>query len=151
MDQIDREILRELQRDGRLTNAALSERVGLSATPCLRRVRHLEETGVISRYLAKLDGSYLGRGFESFVAITMKQDDSGTMSKFETSLVSTPGIIEAHRLFGDPDYILRIAVSDITAYERFYTDVLAFLPGVQKIKSHLTMKVVRADEGFPVD
>ncbi len=149
MDRLDRRILRELQRDGRLTNAELAERVGLTPSPCLRRVRQLEQDGVIRGYRALLNGAAVGRGFQAFATIVMRQEDRPTVAEFERQVAALPEIVEAHRLFGDPDYLLRIAVADIAAYERFYTDVLSDLPGIAQVTSHLTMKQVRADEGIP--
>lgn len=148
MDNIDRRILHELQRDGRITNAELAERVSLTATPCLRRLRHLERTGVIRAYRAHLDGNYLGFGFESFVTIRMKTDETEIMSELEARLTSLPEVLEAQRLFGEPDYLLRVALADISAYEGFYRNVLASLPGVGKVTSHLVMKVVKEYEGY---
>jgi DNA-binding Lrp family transcriptional regulator len=149
MDKIDRRILHELQREGRLTNADLAARVGLTATPCLRRVKRLEAIGAIRGYRALLDGDYLGCGFESYVAIVMRQEDCSTMSKFEEQVASIPEVVEAHRLFGDPDYLLRVAVADISPYERLYADILASLPGIKRLTTHLMMKAVKVNQGFP--
>ncbi|GAA4136136.1 Lrp/AsnC family transcriptional regulator [Actinomadura keratinilytica] len=150
MDRIDRKILRELQDDGRLSNTELADKVGLTPSPCLRRVRQLERDGVIRGYRALLDGAALGRGFQSFVTIVMRQEDQATVAEFERRVAELPEVVEAHRLFGDPDYLLRIAVADIAAYERFYTDVLSGLPGIAQLTSHLAMKVVKPDRGLPI-
>ncbi|MFJ1702923.1 Lrp/AsnC family transcriptional regulator [Kitasatospora sp. NPDC088346] len=149
MDRIDRRILHELQQDGRLSNAELASRVDLTPSPCLRRVRQLEQDGVIRGYRAHLDGAALGRGFQPFVSIVMRHEDRATVTEFEQRVAALPEVVEAHRLFGDPDYLLRIAVADIAAYERFITDVLSGLPGIAQVNSHLTMKQVKADRGFP--
>jgi DNA-binding Lrp family transcriptional regulator len=149
MDRVDRRILHELQRDGRLTNAELAQRVDLTPSPCLRRVRHLEQSGVILGYRALLDGHAVGRGFQSFVTVVMRNEDRVTVSEFERRVAALPEVVEAHRLFGDPDYLLRVAVADIAAYERFYSDVLSDLPGIAQLTSHLTMKQVKADAGVP--
>ncbi|GAA1153404.1 DNA-binding Lrp family transcriptional regulator [Kitasatospora gansuensis] len=149
MDRIDRRILHELQRDGRLTNAELAARVDLTPSPCLRRVRQLEQDGVILGYRALLDGAALDRGFQPFVTIVMRHEDKATVADFERQVAALPEVVEAHRLFGDPDYLLRIAVADIAAYERFITDVLSGLPGIAQVNSHLTMKRVKADQGLP--
>ncbi|GLZ15432.1 AsnC family transcriptional regulator [Actinomadura sp. NBRC 104425] len=150
MDRIDRKILRELQDDGRLSNTELADKVGLTPSPCLRRVRQLERDGVIRGYRALLDGAALGRGFQSFVTIVMRQEDQATVAEFERRVAELPEVVEAHRLFGDPDYLLRVAVADIAAYERFYTDVLSGLPGIAQLTSHLAMKVVKSDRGLPI-
>ncbi|MFF7637847.1 Lrp/AsnC family transcriptional regulator [Kitasatospora sp. NPDC008050] len=149
MDRIDRRILRELQQDGRLSNADLADRVGLTPSPCLRRVRQLEQDGVIRGYRALLDGAALGLGFQAFVTVVMRQEDKATVTEFERQVAALPEVVEAHRLFGDPDYLLRVAVADLAAYERFHTDVLCGLPGIAQVNSHLPLKLVRPDEGIP--
>lgn len=151
MDRLDRRILRELQRDGRLTNSELADRVGLTPSPCLRRVRQLERDGVIRGYRALLDGDAVGRGFRPFVSVVMDREDRATVAAFERRVAELPEIVEAHRLFGEPDFLLRIAVADLAAYERFNTEVLSDLPGVARLTSHLTMKQVKTDDGLPID
>ncbi|MFD9128561.1 Lrp/AsnC family transcriptional regulator [Kitasatospora sp. NPDC059571] len=150
MDRTDRRILHELQRDGRLTNAELASRVDLTPSPCLRRVRQLEKDGVITGYRAQLDGAAVGRGFRPFVTVVMRHEDKATVADFEERVAALPEVVEAHRLFGEPDYLLRVAVADIAAYERFITDVLSGLPGIAQVNSLLTMKQVKADAGLPV-
>ncbi|WP_405010814.1 Lrp/AsnC family transcriptional regulator [Kitasatospora sp. NBC_01539] len=150
MDRTDRRILHELQQDGRLTNAELASRVDLTPSPCLRRVRQLEQDGVITGYRALLDGAAVGRAFQPFVTIVMRHEDRATVAEFEQRVARLPEVVEAHRLFGDPDYLLRIAVADIAAYERFVTDVLSGLPGIAQVNSLMTMKRVKADTGLPV-
>ncbi|MFC0429793.1 Lrp/AsnC family transcriptional regulator [Kutzneria buriramensis] len=150
MDRIDRQILRELQRDGRLSNAELAERVGLTPSPCLRRVNRLEQDGVILGYRALLEPATVGRGFQAFVSVAMAQEDPPTVAEFERRVGELPEVVEAMRLFGDPDYLLRVAVADIAAYERCYTESLAQLPGVARLTSHLTMKQVKVNEGLPI-
>jgi Lrp/AsnC family leucine-responsive transcriptional regulator len=148
MDDIDRKILWELQRDARISNVELAERVGLSPSPCLRRVRQLEESGTIRNYRAGLDHSALDCGFETFISFIMKREDRDNMVDFEERVARLPHVKEAHRLFGDPDYLLRVAVKDVGAYERFYSEVLCDLPGVLRVTSHVIMKEVRAYEGI---
>jgi len=150
MDRLDRRILHELQQDGRLTNAELADRVGLTPSPCLRRVRQLEQQGVIRGYRAQLDPAAVGCGFQPFVTVVMRHEDRSTVAEFERRVAELPEVVEAHRLFGDPDYLLRVAVADLAAYERFVTDVLSGLPGIAQVHSHLTMKQVKADGGIPV-
>ena len=151
VDRIDRQILRELQRDGRLSNAELAERVGLTPSPCLRRVNRLEQDGVIRGYRARLDPAAVGRGFQAFVSVVMAKEDRSTVAEFECRIAELPEVVEAMRLFGDPDYLLRVAVADIAAYERLHTDTLSLLPGVARLTSHLTMKQVKEDAGLPVE
>ncbi|WP_093838376.1 Lrp/AsnC family transcriptional regulator [Streptomyces aidingensis] len=150
MDAIDRSILRELQRDGRLTNQELAQRVGLTPSPCLRRVRQLEESGVILGYRAVLDPAAVGRGFEVLVSIEVRRDRSA-VEEFEAALRDIPDVLEAYRLFGSPGCLLRIAVADITAYERLWIERLTTLPGVTEVNSQIVMKRIKEPSGLPVD
>lgn len=150
MDRIDHRILRELQRDARMTNSELADRVGLTASPCLRRVRDLEEKGVIQGYRALLNHAHLNCEFQAYVTVVMGREDRANVERFEHQVSELSEVIEAHRLFGDPDYLLRVAVSDMKTYERFYSGVLCALPGVVQVTSHLVMKEVKPDEGIPV-
>jgi DNA-binding Lrp family transcriptional regulator len=149
MDAIDRKILAELQLDGRLTITELAERVRLSVSPCHRRVRALEDSGTIAGYRAHLDPKALGLGFESLVFVTMRESDSTTVAAFEDAVAQVPNIVQAQRLFGDPDYLLRVVTDDLTAFQRFYDSTLAALPGVQRLTSTLVMKTVVADGPLP--
>ncbi|WP_407562746.1 Lrp/AsnC family transcriptional regulator [Streptomyces sp. 184] len=150
MDAIDRAILRELQQDGRLTNAELADRVRLTPSPCLRRVRQLERSGVIRGYRALLDGDSVSRGFQAFVTVTLAREDRGTVAEFEGRIQECTEVVEAHRIFGETDFLLRVAVRDLPAYEKFNTRVLLALPGVARVTSHLMMKTVKEDRGLPV-
>ncbi|MCF3119072.1 Lrp/AsnC family transcriptional regulator [Streptomyces arenae] len=150
MDDIDRNILRELQRDGRLTNQELAQRVGLSASPCMRRVRQLELDGVIQGYRAVVDPSAVGRGFEVLVSIEVRRDRE-TVEAFEEALQDIPDVIEAHRLFGSPGCLLRIAVADLAAYERLWIERLTALAGVTEVNSQIIMKRIKEPKGLPVD
>lgn len=150
MDRIDRSILRELQDDGRLTNLELAQRIGLSASACLRRVRQLEEDGVIQGYRAVIDPSAVGRGFEVLVSIEVRRDRE-TVEAFEEALQSIPDVIEAYRLFGSPGCLLRIAVADLAAYERLWIERLTSLAGVTEVNSQIIMKRVKEPRGLPVE
>jgi Lrp/AsnC family transcriptional regulator, leucine-responsive regulatory protein len=150
VDAIDRRILRELQADGRLTNQELAHRVGLTPSPCLRRVRQLEDDGVIQTYRAIVDPAAVGRGFEVFASIEVRRDRQ-SVAAFETELQSTPDVVEAYRLYGAPGCLLRIAVADSDAYERFWTDKLIALPGVTDVNSQIIMKRIKEPRGLPVD
>ncbi|MEU4800079.1 Lrp/AsnC family transcriptional regulator [Streptomyces sp. NPDC023327] len=150
MDEIDRNILRELQKDGRLTNQELAQRVGLSASPCLRRVRQLELDGVIQGYRAVVDPEAVGRGFEVLVSIEVRRDRA-TVEAFEAALQEIPDVIEAYRLFGSPGCLLRIAVADLAAYERLWIERLTALAGVTEVNSQIIMKRIKDPEGLPVD
>jgi DNA-binding Lrp family transcriptional regulator len=142
VDSIDRKILAELQRDGRLTITDLAARVGLSVSPCHRRLRELERSGTITGYRALVDAAALGLTFEALLFVTMRQEDRDTLLGFEAAVAEIPNVVQAQRLFGDPDYLLRIVTADLGAYQRLEDDVLATLPGVQRLTSTLVMKNV---------
>ncbi len=144
MDPIDHDILFHLLQDGRLTNVELAKRVGLTPPPCLRRVKRLEEAGVIAGYRAVVDPAAVGRGLEVLVDIEVSATDRATVQTFEETVASYDEVIEFRRLFGRPDYFLRVAVADHAAYEAFLTDRLTGLPGVLRTESHLTMKKIKA-------
>ncbi|MGO4168879.1 Lrp/AsnC family transcriptional regulator [Novosphingobium sp. YAF33] len=150
MDDFDRKILSALQVDGRLTLTDLAERVGLSLSPCHRRVRALEESGVISSYRAELDAGMLGLNFSAIVFATLLTSDRGTLEAFESSLVEVPHIVQAQRLFGDPDYMLHVVSRDLPAFQRLYDERLSTLPGVQKLSSTLVMKDVVSHRPLPL-
>lgn len=143
LDDIDRAILDELRRDGRLTNSELARRIGLTPAPCLRRVRHLEEAGVIAGYRAVLDPAASGRGCEVIIEIDITANDAQTVAAFEHAVVELHEVTEFRRLLGRPDYLLRVNVSDIAAYESFVMHKLGHVPGLKSIESHQTMKLVK--------
>ena len=151
VDAVDRKILAELQQDGRLTVTELAERVQLSVSPCHRRVRALERSGSIAGYRAYLDAKALGLGFEALVFVTMAAADRTTLDEFEQAVVEIPNILEAQRLFGDPDYLLRVIARDLPAFQQVYDDHLATLPGVQRLSSTLVMKTVSENRPLPLD
>lgn len=145
MDRVDRAIIDELRRDGRLSNVELATRVNLSPSPCLRRVRALEEAGVIRGYHADVDPTALGRAFEVAVLVELHQKDRATVEEFERRIAAMAPVVECRRMFGVPDYIVRVAVADAAAYEAFYMTELAELPGLARVNSQFTMKVVKFD------
>jgi len=151
MDAVDRKILAELQVDGRLTVTELAERVQLSVSPCHRRVRALERSGAIAGYRAYLDAKALGLSFEALVFVTMTAADRTTLDAFEQAVAGMHNIIEAQRLFGDPDYLLRVIARDLPAFQQVYDDHLATLPGVQRLSSTLVMKTVSENRPLPLD
>lgn len=140
MDSLDRKILAALEHDGRLTVTELADRVGLSLSPCHRRVRALEESGVISGYRAELDAAALGLQFSALVFVTLK--DSKSVPEFEAAVAQLENVVQAQRLFGDPDYLLQVVVRDLPAYQRLYDERLTRLPGLQRMTSTLVMKHV---------
>jgi len=149
MDATDRTILALLQHDGRLTLTELAERVQLSVSPCHRRLRALERDGIIMGYRAILDPTALGLTFEALVFVTMRREDRETLLGFEEAVTAIPNVLLAQRLFGDPDYLLRIVTADLAAYQELEDDVLAALPGVQRLNSTLVMKQVVAERPLP--
>ena len=150
MDEIDRKILSELQRAGRLTVSELAERVRLSLSPTHRRLRALERDGVITGYRAVVDPEAVGLSFQALVFVTMRQEDRDTLLAFEAAVARVPQVLAAQRLFGDPDYLLRIRTRDLAGYAELEDDVLSALPGVQRLTSTLVMKQVVEDRPLPV-
>ncbi|MCC9309555.1 Lrp/AsnC family transcriptional regulator [Kitasatospora sp. RB6PN24] len=150
MDDIDLQILRELQADGRLSNQELADRVGLTASPCMRRVRQLERDGVIQGYRAVVNPEAVGRGFEVLVSVEVRRERAA-VEAFEAALADIPDVIEAYRLFGSPGCLLRIAVADLEAYERLWIERLTSLAGVTEVNSQIIMKRIKEPRGFPVD
>ena len=150
MDDIDRAILRHLQEDGRLSNVELAQRVSLSPSPCLRRVRALEESGAIRGYHAEIDPAALDRGFEVVVHAELSLKDRATVEAFEQRIAQLDAVIECRRMFGIPDYVIRVAVADATAYETFYMTQLAELPGLARVNSQFTMKAVKPGGRLPI-
>ncbi|MEU3345230.1 Lrp/AsnC family transcriptional regulator [Streptomyces sp. NPDC006700] len=150
MDDVDRRILAELQQDGRLTLSELAERVRLSMSPCHRRLRALERSGAIAGYHARLDAAALGLTFESLAFVTMRYEDRETVAAFEEAVADIPHVIQAQRLFGDPDYLLRVVARDLEAYRQLYDERLATLPGVQRLSSTLVMAGVVSARPLPL-
>jgi DNA-binding Lrp family transcriptional regulator len=150
MDDVDRKILAELQQDGRLTLTELAERVRLSVSPCHRRLRALERSGAIAGYHARLDAAALGLTFESLVFVTMRYEDRDTVAAFERAVADVPNVLQAQRLFGDPDYLLRVVTRDLAAYRELYDARLATLPGVQRLSSTLVMASVVEGRPLPL-
>ncbi len=149
IDPIDQKILALLQQDGRLTVTELANRVGLSVSPCHRRLRELERSQTIRGYRALVDPAAVGLGFEALLFVTMRQEDRQTLIDFETAVAAVENVLHAQRLFGDPDYLLRIVTVDLAAYQRLYDDTLANLPGVQRLNSTLVMKTIVQERPLP--
>jgi DNA-binding Lrp family transcriptional regulator len=143
VDRTDRAIIRLLQQDGRLANTELADQVGLTPSPCLRRVRALEEAGVITGYHAAVDPGALGRGLRVLVHIDMAVQDTETLEAFEARIASIDEVEECLRMFGQPDYLVWVAVADLPAYEQLYMSTLTRLPGVARTNSQFAMKSVK--------
>ena len=150
MDRIDRKILAELHMDGRLSLTELAERVGLSLSPCHRRVRALEEPGVILGYRAVLAPSELGLNFSAIVFVTLREVTRQAIADFEAALPDIAQIVNAQRLFGDPDYLLHVIAKDLPAFQQLYDEQLTSLPSVQRLVSTLVMKQVIHDRALPL-
>jgi len=145
MDAVDREILLHLRRDGQLSNVELARRVGLTPPPCLRRVKRLEAAGIITGYRVVISPEALGRGLEVLVDVEIYAQDRKTVAEFEETMASYEEVIEFRRMYGRPDYFVRVAVADHAAYEAFLTQKLSGLPAVLRLESHLTMKKIKAE------
>ncbi|MEM8748492.1 MAG: Lrp/AsnC family transcriptional regulator [Actinomycetota bacterium] len=150
MDEVDRAILHHLQQDGRIANNELADRVGLSPSPCLRRVRRLEDDGTITGYAAILDRERVGCTYEPIVWVTLESVTRESMLDFEDAVDDVDEIVEAARMMGQPDYLLRIVTADATAFEELYIERLARLPHVQTLTSQLAMKVVKRSTRLPI-
>ncbi len=149
MDDIDRAIIDQLRRNGRLTNLELSGRVGLSPSPCLRRVRQLEEEGIIRGYTTIVDAKAIGRAYEPLVWVTLSEVTRESMTAFERAIDEIDDVVEVMRMMGQPDYLLRIATADAETFEALYMDHLARLPHVQTLTSQLAMKTVKRSHAAP--
>ena len=149
MDAKDRQILRELQRDGRLTNAELAERVNLSPSPCLRRVRNLESAGVIDRYVALVDREAAGYPVTAFVQVTLARHDRAVVEAFEARVRETPQILTCHLMTGSSDYLLQIVVAGLDAYEAFMRETLHETPGIATINTSFVYGTVKDTVELP--
>jgi DNA-binding Lrp family transcriptional regulator len=143
LDDLDRAIIAELRRDARLSNADLARRVGLTAAPCLRRVQRLEQAAVIRGYHAEVDPKASGRGFEVIVSIDIAVNDGPTIDDFEAAAAALPEVVELRRMFGQPDYYLRVLVADHEQYEALTVNKLSRLPALHRLVSHQTMRLVK--------
>ena len=150
MDRLDCKILAVLQGEGRISLTDLAARVGLSVSPCQRRVRELERSGIIAGYQAVLDRERVGLPVEVLVFVEMRQEDRETLLGFEAAVAEIAAVVQAQRLFGNPDYLLRLAVPSLGDYQEIEDDQLARLPGVQRLTSTIVMKQVLPSRGLPV-
>jgi len=139
LDDISERILRELTRDGRLSNIALADRVGLSPSACLRRVQELERRGIISGYRAVLDRTKLGTGFVAYIGVGLNEHSKASQEAFERAISRAPEVRECHNTTGTIEYLLRVECADIASYKAFHTDMLGALPHVNSITSYVVM------------
>lgn len=142
LDALDRTILNELQRDGRLSNAELANTIGLSPSATLRRTRSLERRGIIDSYVALVDADSIGRGTTVFVEITLDNQSEAKLDRFEAAIAACPEVVACHLMAGDADYLVQVACADVGDYERVHRDWLSTLPGVARIRSSFALRAV---------
>lgn len=151
LDSIDRRLLAELQAEGRVTNVDLASRVGLTAPPCLRRVRALEEAGVIRGYHADLDPAKLGFAITVFAMVSLKSQAEEDLRAFENHIRALPEVRECHMLNGEIDFILKIVSRDLQSFQEFLTSKLTPAPNVASVKTSLTIRTAKNEPGVPLD
>jgi Lrp/AsnC family transcriptional regulator, leucine-responsive regulatory protein len=151
MDNLDIRILRELQADGALSNVELAKRVGLSPSPCLARVKALQDSGVIRQYVALADAAKLGLGLNVFISISLKTQSKDALARFEQGIARQHEVMECYLMTGDEDYLIRAVVKDIPALERFILDKLTPIAEIEKIRSSLALKQVRYQTALPLE
>ena len=151
LDRIDRRLLCELQNEGRITNVELAQRVGLTAPPCLRRVRALEDEGVIRGYHADLDASKLGYAITVFALVSLRSQAEDALRQFEEHMRGLPEVRECHMLNGEIDFILKIVSRDLQSFQEFRTSKLTPAPNVASVKTSLTIRTAKQLPGVPLD
>ncbi|WP_291369397.1 MULTISPECIES: Lrp/AsnC family transcriptional regulator [unclassified Acinetobacter] len=150
MDQIDKRILQTLQRNGKLQNNELAQMVGLSPSPCLRRVKQLEDDGIIEKYVALLNPQKLQLGLTVFARIWLKGQDERTVNQFIDAIMHMPEIVECQLMAGDCDFFLRIVVSDLEAYRKFQINHLNKISGIQNVKTEIPLQSVKQTTELPL-
>ncbi len=150
LDQIDRKIIKALQDNARLSSQELSERVGISTSPCWRRVKALEEAGVITRYVTLVDPESLGLSISIFTNVSLDKQIETALETFQKAVRKRPEVMECYLMTGDFDYLLRVVVGSLHDYERFLLDHLTKIPGVASIKSSFALKQVKYTTALPV-
>lgn len=151
LDDIDRQILAALQADGRMTNVELARKVGLTAPPCLRRVRSLEDSGIIRAYHAELDAAALGYGITVFAMVSLKSQAETDLAAFEAHVQALPEVRECYMLNGEIDFILKVVARDLQSFQSFLTTRLTTAPSVASVKTSLTIRMAKNEPGVPVD
>ncbi len=150
LDRTDRRLLHELQQNAKLTNNVLAERISLSESACLRRVRRLEETGMLCGYVALVDQSKAGYPDNVFVTITLESQQQADMAAFEREVKKLPEVMECHMMSGESDYLLRVIVRDARDYERIHSRFLTRLPGVDRVHSSFALRTVLKRTELPI-
>lgn len=151
LDKIDRKILRDLQANGRITNVELSKNAGISAPPCLRRVRALEESGYIKGYFARLNAQALGYGISVFAMIKLVSQAEADLKKFEEECIALDNVRECHMLSGETDFLLRVVAKDWDSYQQFLTEKLTGLENVTSVKTMPLVRSSKEEAGVPID
>ena len=150
LDATDLRILAELQAHGALSNVELARRVHLSPSPCLARVKALENNGVIDRYVALANAAALGLGLNVFISISLKEQSKAALAEFEQRIAEHDEVMECYLMTGDSDYLMRVALPDIAALEKFILEQLTPIPGIEKIRSSFALKQVRYKTALPL-
>jgi Lrp/AsnC family leucine-responsive transcriptional regulator len=151
LDDIDRRIVAALQSDGRLSNVELAERVGLSPSPCLRRVKRLERDGYIEAYRAMLHRGRIGLGFTAFVEVKIEAHANDRAEVFEKAMLAIPEIVACHMVSGAADYLLEVVVPDLERYQHFLVSKLLSLPIVREVRSNIALRTLKAGAPLPLD
>jgi Lrp/AsnC family transcriptional regulator, leucine-responsive regulatory protein len=151
LDAIDRRILRLLQENGRMTNAALADAVGLTATPMLQRIKKLEQSGVITRYAAIVDRFAVGRRTLAYVMVKLTEHRLPTHTRFVEAVCAFPEVLECHHVAGDEDFVLKVVVRDIEEYEAFLLHKLTRVPGIDRVKTTFVLSTRKGETAIPVD
>lgn len=151
LDKLDIAVLTELQRDGRMTSAELADRVGLSPSAALRRVRRLEESGVIDRYVMLLNPAAIGRSVSVFIEISLDSQAEELLDEFEAAISATPEVMSCHLMAGNADYLVHVVCVDVADYERVHRQSLASLPHVSRLRSSFAIREVCARTSFALD
>lgn len=151
LDPTDTRILKHLQKDGRISNQDLADKVNLSPSACLRRVRRLEQDGIIDGYAALLNPTAVGRASNIFIEITLTSQSEAVLDAFETAIAKVPDVMECYLMAGEADYLVRVAVPSAEDYERVHKAYLSRLPGVARIRSIFAMRAVCKSQGFALD
>lgn len=151
LDKIDKNILKRLQEDGRVTNVELAKSVGISAPPCLRRVRVLQDAGYIKGYFAKVDPAKLGYGVHVFAMVKLKSQAEKDLEAFEAYIADLPMVRECHMLAGDSDFVLKIVAKSWDDYQEFHTSQLTRAPNVETVKSSLSIRSTKSLPGIPIE
>lgn len=150
IDDVDLQILHHLQNDARISNIDLADKVGLTPSPCLRRVKALEDRGVIRKYVGLVDPAKLGLPISIFINISLQRQERGQLEEFEATISRFPEVMECYLMTGSSDYLVRIVVPEIQAFERFLADHLTRIPGVANIQSSFAVKQVVYNTQLPL-